>query len=152
MDIDAYLKNRVDDQMDWFDKKSSWNQRRYKIIKVTEIILAVVIPFLAGLSSSGESWIPITIGVLGVIIAACEGLQGLYHFNEKWIQYRTTREALLQQKMLFVTSSADYNGKREESFRIFVERVENILSQENNQWKNYTSGQQNNQDTNESAE
>ena len=152
MDKDTYLKTRVDDQMAWFDKKSGWNQRRYKVIKGTEIILAVIIPFLAGLSGSGFQWTSIAIGILGVVIAAAEGIQGLYKFNEKWIEYRMTREALLHEKMLFLTSSDLYAENPETAFKTFVERVENILAQETNRWKDYTRVQNTSQKNDDSPE
>ncbi|MEO1050031.1 MAG: DUF4231 domain-containing protein [Bacteroidota bacterium] len=146
MDKDTYLKSRVDNQMAWFSKKSGWNQKRYKIIKTVEVSLAVIIPFLAGLSGSANSnnglgWTSVAIGILGVFIAIGEAIQSLYKFHENWIQYRMTKEVLQHEKMLFLTNTGAYNKKPEDSFKIFVERIENILAQETNRWKNYNSNQ-----------
>jgi hypothetical protein len=38
---------RLNDQLDWYDKKSGDNQRRYKQIKVAQLILAGSIPVFA---------------------------------------------------------------------------------------------------------
>src|SRR5258708_33506103 len=41
---------RLEEQIDWYDRKSRAAQRMFKRIKVAEILAAATIPFLAGLS------------------------------------------------------------------------------------------------------
>ena len=45
-----YLEQRLDDQINWYDKKSSANQSACKRLRLIEIIAAAAIPLLAGYS------------------------------------------------------------------------------------------------------
>lgn len=134
MTAEEYITSRVDDQIAWYSKKSSWNQRVYKIAQTVEIVLASSIPFFAGFASQ-MNWASILIGSFGVIIAVIESLSKLYKLHENWIQYRSTSELLKYQKFLFTTQSAPYTTTDETVFNLFVRNVEQIVSSENNQWK-----------------
>ena len=76
MTRDEYLEQRLDDQINWYDRKSCWNQRWYKRPQVILLVASATIPFLSGYVSDtpavdpGLPWIKIAIGLLGVAIAA----------------------------------------------------------------------------------
>lgn len=131
MDQEKYLKERVEDQINWFNAKSQANQHWYKSLRIIEIISAAVIPFIAGFGDKIPCGI-ITIGFLGVVIAICAALSALNKYQENWLIYRTTCETLRHEKFLFMTKTKPYDD--DESFDQFVTRVENILSKENYQW------------------
>ena len=44
MQIEEYMKTRVDDQITWYDNKSTSCQNKYKLTQTIEIILAALIP------------------------------------------------------------------------------------------------------------
>lgn len=138
MDINEYLKTRVDNQIEWYDDKSVHCQEIYKFYQTVEIILAALIPLLSGYSKFHVS-IPIIIGVCGAIIAIIESITKLFKWHENWIEYRTTCELLRYQKNLYLTGSAPYNTEPETIDNIFVKNIENIISSENNKWKNINS-------------
>jgi hypothetical protein len=118
-------------EMGWYDRKSSANQRWFKWLRFVEIVAAATIPFLSGFA--GDSWhIKIAIGALGVIVAVIAALLGLLHFQEHWINYRATAEALKTQKFLFLTQTEPYD--KEDAFHLLVQRVEALLSKENTEW------------------
>ena len=124
MDINEYMKSRVDDQIEWYDKKSVKCQRWYKFLQAIEIIIAASIPVLSGYTSQCFT------------ITIIESLTKLYKHHENWIEYRTTCELLRYQKYLYITKSAPYNDEPESIDNIFVRNIENIISSENNKWKN----------------
>ena len=62
-----------------------------------------------------------------------------------------TCEMLRYQKHLFLTDSAPYNTEDETIENIFVRNIENIISSENNQWKNINSMQEEAAKNNSSA-
>lgn len=134
MNIEEYIEKRVNDQIIWYDEKSKNAQKYYKAYQIVEIILATLIPLLAGYSQSYKQ-ITFIIGLLGTVIAIIESITKLYKFHENWIQYRTTCEMLRYQKYLYLTRSAPYNSKDETVDNVFVRTIENIISAENNQWK-----------------
>lgn len=135
MDMEHYMKTRVDDQISWYDSKSLHCQKIYKFYQTTEIIIAALIPLLSGYSDIHIS-IPILIGIFGAIIAIIESITKLFKWHENWIEYRTTCELLRYQKNLYLTKSAPYNTEPETIDNIFVRNIENIISSENNKWKN----------------
>ena len=96
---------RLEDQIAWYDRKSAANQTTYKRLKVVEIVAAAVIPFLAALDLDNGRW---AIGALGVIITIFEGLLSLNQYQQNWIAYRSTCEALKHEKFAFLARASSY--------------------------------------------
>ena len=134
LEINTYIHDRVDDQINWYDKKSQDAQKRYKQIQVTEIISAAAIPVLVPYVASC-GFISFLVAFLGALVAVLEALCRLYKFHENWIQYRTTAELLKYHKYLYQTKSAPYNEQDETVENVFVRNIEAIISSENNTWK-----------------
>ena len=134
-----YLKDRLDDQIDWYDRKSLSNQKWYKWLRIIEIIAAASIPFVAGYMSDGTLWPKVSAGVLGLIVAIITAIVGLYNFQEHWVEYRTTCESLKHEKFLYLTKTEPYNI--EEPFPLFVKRVESLISTENTKWSQHVRSQ-----------
>ncbi len=135
MDEEAYLKERLDDQIDWYSQKSKRSQNWFKTLRVIEIVAAATIPLLAGYATDAEPELKIIIGLLGIIIAFIAGFISLNKFQEIWIEYRTTSETLKHHKYLFLTKSAPYNT--DDAFQALVQTVEALISKENSNWNNY---------------
>jgi len=134
MDEEAYLKERLEDQLGWYDKKSQWNQKLFKRLTIAEIAAAALIPFLTGYITQSDFKIKFTVGLLGVIVAVIAGIVPLCKFHEHWIEYRTTCETLKHHKYLFLTKSSPYDDGN--AFSILVENVESFISKENSNWHN----------------
>lgn len=135
MDEDKYIKVRLDDQIDWYSKKSKRSQNWFKALRALEIIAAVTIPFLAGYATDTEPEIKVIIGLLGIVIAFVAGIISLNKFQEIWTEYRTTSETLKHHKFLFLTKSSPY--ETEGAFQALVQTVEALISKENSNWNNY---------------
>jgi hypothetical protein len=125
-----YVEQRLNDQLDWYDRKSKTNQRWFKQLRLAEIVAAAIIPFLSGFA--GSLTIKIAIGVLGVVVAVIASLLALLHLQEHWLNYRATAEALKTEKFLFLTQTQPYD--KEDAFHLLVQRVEGLLSKENTEW------------------
>jgi len=135
---EEYLHTRVPDQIKWYDKKSSRNKKWFLSFKVSEIILALFIPFFSGYIQQNENSLKITIGILGVIVAAIAGLITLIKFQENWIEYRTVAESLKLEKFLFLAKAGPYKDV-ENAYPLFVERFESLISTSTKKWVNYIS-------------
>jgi hypothetical protein len=128
---EEYIAQRLDDQIDWYSKKSSSCQTCFKALKVVEIVAAALIPFLSGMGEKipcGQ-WI---VGALGVTIALAAAAGSLYKHHENWIQYRITSEQLKHEKFLFATRSGPYEDPTR--FQLLVQRVEALISKEAATW------------------
>jgi hypothetical protein len=49
---EEYIEQRLSDQIGWYDRKSSTNQRWFKRLRFAEIVAAATIPFLSGFAGS----------------------------------------------------------------------------------------------------
>ncbi|NOX92765.1 MAG: DUF4231 domain-containing protein [Gammaproteobacteria bacterium] len=134
MKEEEYLTDRLENQINWYDHKSQFNQKWCKRLRMIEIVCASLIPLLSGLSGSiaYSEWI---IGILGVAIAMAAAAGGLYKFQENWIQYRTSAETLKHEKYLYITNSTPYSGN--DKFEMLVTRIESLISKENSNWSRY---------------
>ncbi|HEY0380081.1 MAG TPA: DUF4231 domain-containing protein [Pyrinomonadaceae bacterium] len=120
---------RLEDQIAWYGKKSSDNQRMFKTLKTATIVAAVAIPLCAGL---GGQFAIIT-GVLGALIALIEAIQQLNQYQQNWTTYRSTCEALKHEKYLFLANAGPY-ASAENPKTLLAERVESQVSQEHAKW------------------
>lgn len=94
MNESEFIEQRVDDQIDWYCAKSSWNQKLFKRLRTLELVCAASIPFVVTYISDETFTLKVFAGVLGIIVAVISGVIGLYRFQENWVQYRTTSESL----------------------------------------------------------
>ncbi len=135
MNEEEYIKERLDSQIEWYDRKSQEAQKWHKRLKKIEVLCAAVIPLLAGLGDKVDFG-GVIIGLLGVIIAVCAGVSHINKYQENWLMYRTTCESLKHEKYLFITNSKSYADY--DAFSRFVERIEGLISKENSQWSRVT--------------
>lgn len=132
MTADEYVTSRLDDQIAWYDRKSGLNQRSYKSLRVIEIALATSIPFLTGFISETRPGFQIAVGAAGVVIAVISGLLALNQYQENWIEYRTTCEALRNHRFKFLAGAHPYDG--DDAFVMLVDQVEGLIAKENRKW------------------
>jgi hypothetical protein len=122
--------NRLEDQIDWYDRKSRSARRVFKRIKVIEIIAAATIPFLAALTFPYDKLV--TAG-LGVLITVLEGLLHLNQYQQIWSNYRSTCEALKHEKYVYLAKAGPY-ASSPDTRALLAERIESTVSQEHAQW------------------
>ena len=123
---------RLNDQLEWYDKKSGENQKLYKQIKVAQLVLAGSIPVFALVGDTWGRWIT---AILGASVAILEGLQQLGQYNNLWVSYRATAEQLKHEKFLFLAHSGPYRKLgQEEALSLLAERVEEQVSTEHAKW------------------
>jgi len=119
---------RLEDQINWYDRKSNQNHRVYKWLKIIEIVAAALVPLFAGLHMPA----PVT-GSLGVLIAVLEGLLQLNQYHHNWIAYRSTCESLKHEKYLYLAKAGPYSTAAT-AHALLAERIESLVSQEHAKW------------------
>lgn len=127
-----YLSQRIDDQINWYSNKSTFNKKRYQFIKALVIIISASIPVLAIAIKGDDNMLKMLVGIAGVLIVVFEGILSLYKYKDIWLKYRMTSEMLNREKILYLTSSGPY--KTNKKLQSFVERAEAIMSEENKNW------------------
>jgi len=124
------IMGRLEDQIAWYDCKSLQNQHVYKRIKVVEILAAATIPLIAALPVRHQAVIT---GSLGVLITVLEGLIHLNQYQQNWIAYRSTCEALRHEKYVYLGKASPYAGVAD-AYALLAERIESLVSQEHAKW------------------
>ncbi len=120
---DATLQ-RLNEQIEWYDKNSTSSQKWYKRFKVMTIISAALVPVLSLAKAE-----PIYTASLGVLLIVLEGIQQVNQFQTNSSTYRTTCEALKREKYLFLAGAGPY-GSMSASLALLAERVESLVAQE----------------------
>ncbi len=123
---------RLNDQLEWYDRKSGSKQRWYKTIKTAQLIMAGSIPVF---SLIGVSSVRLITAVLGASVALLEGVQQLGQYHDLWINYRSTAEHLKHEKYLFLAGSGPYRAlETKEALKLLAERTEERVSTEHARW------------------
>lgn len=137
-----YPKERLEDQIDYYNNSSKRNQRKYKYLKLAEIVCAASIPVgigLAELVGNVPFWPAALRGLsaaLGALVAVVSGAMAAYKYQENWLAHRTTCEMLTHEKYFYETGCGPYQGA-EDRLSLLVNRVEELISQENTNWHKY---------------
>jgi hypothetical protein len=118
---------RLEQQIDWYDRKSTHAKRWYHRVKVTQILVAAAIPVTVAANAD-----QVAAAVLGASIVVLEGFQQLFQFHANWTTYRSTCERLKHEKYLYAARGGPYGGKNPDAR--LAERVEGLVSQEHAAW------------------
>lgn len=119
---------RLQDQIAWYDAKSGACQRRFKLLKVCQIVTAAAIPVAAG--ASAPAWL---VGGAGALIVVLEGFQQLEQYQQNWTTYRSTCEQLKHEQFLYLATAGPYADTPNPDL-LLAERIESLVSQEHAAW------------------
>ena len=133
MQSDQYLKERVNDQIAWYNTNSSNNKFYYVTTKVVLTISAAIIPALTAYMDNNTA-VKISIGVLSVLMAILANINGIFRFKENWVQYRIICESLQIEKQLYLADAGKYKNSKDKD-SLFVEIIEGLLQNGNRQWQ-----------------
>ena len=120
--------DRLEAQIDWYDRRSRTNQRLFKLVKGVQLVAAAAIPVVATLDAP-----PAIPAALGALIVVLEGVQQLNQYQQNWSAYRSTCEALKHEKYLFLAHAGPYAGS-EDGRPLLADRIEGLISQEHAKW------------------
>ena len=120
--------DRLEEQLAWYEGKSAHAKTWFQGLKVGQIVIATSIPVAVAAGASA----PVA-GGLGAGVVVLESLQQLFQFQQNWITYRATAEALKHEKFLYEAIAGPYaTAERREA--VLAERVEGLVSQEHATW------------------
>jgi hypothetical protein len=119
---------RLEDQLGWYDRKSTAAQHAYKRLKVAQLVVAAAVPVAA--AADAVAWLT---AALGGVVLVFEGLQQLGQYQANWTAYRSTCEQLKHEKYLYLAQAGPY-ADAESPERALAERLEGLVSQEHAKW------------------
>ena len=133
IDFKQYCEERLDNQIEWYSQKSTWNKNWHYGFKILEILITSLISI--GTLYVNFCYFKIIVSVLGILLIAIYNAHTFFKFQENWIEYRKTSEILKHEKYMFLACSGIYNTQDNDiPFKILVERCETIISHENINW------------------
>lgn len=128
-------QERLEQQIGWYDEKSRAAQRRYKALKLAQVIIAAFIPLSSATPMPPEElkWV---VAILGLLVLIIEAIQQLNQDQQNWIAYRSTCEALRHEKYLYLAAAGPYanSASAERGLALLAERIEGLISQEHAKW------------------
>jgi len=134
--FDQYLKERYEDQLDWYDRKADAAKFKYNSIQTLAIVFAALTTVVAAIAAAGGMAGKVGLWTAAGISALVTVLSSLLHafkHKETWLSYRATYDALKREKYYYQAQVADYRDAADlES--LFVQRVEGIMAHESAVW------------------
>lgn len=128
--FDEYLKNRYQNQIDWYSSRASKNKRHYNIFQWSAIVLSASLPVLIAAVPLSWKWATI---ILSIFLAICTAGLKTFKFQENWINYRTISETIKKEKHYYDAQLNEYAEAKDKE-ALFVERVETLISREHSLW------------------
>ena len=132
--IDDYIKERFEDQRNYYDEKAIKYQKKWIRLNIALVLLAplpivvfsfISVPWYLTLLVVGSSYLTTVIG----------GILNLLKYRELWLSYRTTEQQMLREFYHYKTHTGNYREENEQKrFQLFVERIEQLLAQEHLHW------------------
>ena len=130
MDIETYLTERVDDQIEYFDSNAIGNQKWYRRLKNAAIVCNIFTTLTIALTLIPDIKVPMSIVALflSMIVLATYQVEEFYNFGTKWEKFRLVAERIKSEKCLFLNGVGTYSSDdTDERKRVFVEKIEGII-------------------------
>lgn len=126
-DINNYIEKRYYKEVNWYDKKATYYKKWTQFFNIVTIFMGALTPIFAALNYQ------IATIIFAAIVTISLGLLKFYKCEEHWHNYRTICETLKKEENYFKYRINGYSTVQEPE-RLFVERVESLISRENTLW------------------
>jgi len=135
--VDAHdpILTQVDTQIRWYDdnarRSMSWHFR----LRGAQICFAATIP-VTQILPAAVGW-RVAAGVLGGLIAICQGFDGMHHYGDHYVAWRATCQQLLRERQVFAGSAGPYESLEPHSAKalaLLADRSSAIEGQEQQKW------------------
>jgi len=131
---DHYFDVHLGKQRDWYSanagKNKRWTSQLAFVVLASGAATTVIQLF------DGHAWLPVATAVLGAVVVLAQGLESIGKYQETWLSYRKASEGMKREYRLFINNAGDYADASDddEAYRWFVEAVEKVLAEEQNQF------------------
>lgn len=124
--------SEIESRLRWYDSKARLSRILFLTAKVVELLAAAAIPIVAILEVN-----PVLIASLGAAIAVVAGVEQLFRFQESWINYRRTAEALRTELFLYRTNAGPYGEQPSASAaaQLLANRSVDHFLRESSRWE-----------------
>lgn len=128
LEPEEYIQMRVQDQIIWFDKKSSLYLQQYRRLNILQFFAAVLVPLFIGLHYFTDyPLMELGAFVCSFIVLFVLLITANLRYYETSIEYKKLRSMLEKELIFFRTRSGPYQLETPTLFNDFVITVERIL-------------------------
>ncbi len=128
MTEEDYIRERVNQALQFYDKSSRNNKNKYLRIKAVTVIGGAIVPVFVNIELP---YINIITTIISLIVVLLVSLESVYHHREQWTHYRSAEQNLRNEYFLFAAKGGTYGDLQEDqAFRLFVDRTEEIIENE----------------------
>ncbi len=131
-DFSDFVKNRYEDQLQWYDQKSITCKRNHDVLQTIIIFCSSLTPVLILILE--PDWKILAV-FTSMIVAISTGLIATFKIREKWINYRITAESMRKEYSHYKTDTEKYSVAQDKQ-KLFVESIEFLLAGEVTNWQN----------------
>ena len=134
-EFEAYLKDRYEDQIQWYENKSKYNKNWSTFLHLMLIIFAAMTPILILIDMilPFSPLFRILSIISSLLIAIITPALRYFKFHENWGNYRSVAE-LLKKELYYFKASINVYADAPDKKKMFVERTENLISQAHTSW------------------
>jgi hypothetical protein len=126
-----YLNTRYKQLTDYYDKRAAQNKLGYRFCSIFVIVVSGLLAPLIGTGSLADH------KMIGALISAsivvASAILAYFQFNENWLNYRATWDALQREPHFRSAGLGEYQGASDRN-SVFVSRIEAIAAREGAQW------------------
>jgi hypothetical protein len=131
-----YVAKRVEQYAGWYDKKCGPLKQQHLRIKAVTVIGGALVPVLVNANFDflrlGVDVAKVGATLLSLLVVILVSWDSVFQYGKQWKNYRSTEQFLRQEAYLFKYRAGFYAEMDEaKAFKIFVERVEGAIAQEN---------------------
>lgn len=130
--FEKYLADRYYDQLNYYERSSGKNQKKYRYFQWVLIILSASAPILAALDKDFMLQY-LVVGVSAIVAILTTGLK-TFQYQELWANYRATAEQLKPEIHYYNFNAGPYGMPGIDKESLFISRVETILDKERQGW------------------
>ena len=131
--FEKYLKERYQDQIEYYDRSSIKNQKKYRRFQWVLIVLSAITPVLAALIGSWPG-LQIAVVIISAVVAILTTGLKTFQYQELWVNYRATNEQLKPEIHYYNFNVGPYGAAGIDKESLFITRVETILDKERQGW------------------
>lgn len=103
------ILDRIREQSAWYGEKARSNRSTFVTFKIVQVVMAASIPVVSVAGGGNvQRW---TTAILGALIGIIEAVLQLGQYQQNWLTYRATREALRREDFLHSAGAGPYMGE-----------------------------------------
>ncbi|MDE0399795.1 MAG: DUF4231 domain-containing protein [Candidatus Poribacteria bacterium] len=128
----SYIKDRIKDQIDYFDQQAKKNQRWYRLLKKSAIVCNILTTMVIALAFVVPDEWKVVMGIVALILStlvlATYQWEEFANYGAKWEKFRLVAEQLKSEMFLYKNQAGRYaSSDVEDRRRDLVEIVETII-------------------------